>query len=131
MVRTPPARSQRLTSWEVRGRKKGLWKLISKNPLPENVAIPVEIELPLLGPQSKYETPRRRRPNKPPKNSHTVSRFLNAHFRAPVLLAVERELRLGKHERADEAAGSAIQFLICRTRSRDPSVTIWSTKLRQ
>ena len=52
---------------------------------------------------------------KTPKELTTlVSRFLNAHFRAPVLLAVERELRLGKHERADEAAGSAIQFLICR-----------------
>ena len=35
-------------------------------------------------------------------------------FLARSSLAVERELRFGKRECADEAAGSAIQFLICR-----------------
>ena len=40
--------------------------------------------------------------------------ILHVDFIARSSLAVERELRFGKRECADEAAGSAIQFLICR-----------------
>ena len=125
-----PAHSQRLTSQGVRAAGV-FWKLISKNPSPKVKAAPVKITSSLWAAVGIRNTKETKAGKNPQRTHNIVSRFLNAHFRAPVLLAVERELRLGKHECADGAAGSAIQFLICRTRSRDPSVTIWSTKLRQ
>ena len=125
-----PARSQRLTSQGVRAAGV-FWKLISKKPLPEDVGSTSEDNFLPLGRRQDTKHQGDEDRTNPQRTHNTVSRFLNAHFRALVLLAVERELRLGKHERADGGAGSAIQFLICRTRSRDPSVTIWSTKLRQ
>ena len=78
---------------------------------------PVEDEPLQRGPQPGCGSPSEGRRSRKPSGSTRLSHWdtkLHIDFIARSSLAVERELRFGKCECADEAAGSAIQFLICR-----------------